>query len=64
MDPVILLCRLTLATYFVSTLVYAGYILFKRFHTPRLATGIFAAAFLLHTLAILAAWIWTGMRPF
>jgi len=63
MDPVILLCRLTLAAYFASTLVYAGSILFKRVHTARTATGVFAAAFILHTLAILAAWIWIGHAP-
>ena len=63
MDIPFLLCRLTLAAYFMSTVIYAGSLLTRRVHMARAATWIFSAAFAAHTLTIAALWMKTGHSP-
>ena len=63
MDTEIILCRLTLAAYFLSTLIYIGSLLVRRVQPARVATGIFTAAFAAHTLTFLASWLKTGNSP-
>ena len=63
MDMAIIFCRLGLAAYFVSSLVFIGSILTRRVHPARIATWIFAAAFAAHTLTLLAVWLKSGYSP-
>lgn len=63
MDPAIILCRLSLAAYLISMLIYIGSILLRRVHPARIAVWIFLAAFIAHTATILLAWWQTGHSP-
>jgi cytochrome c-type biogenesis protein CcsB len=63
MDMTMILCRLSLAAYLVSTLVYTASLLIRRVHTARIATWIFTAAFATHTFTFIAAWIERGHSP-
>lgn len=63
MEIEIILGRLSLAAYFVSTLFYIGSLLIQRVHPARTATGIFAFAFTAHTMTIIALWMKTGHGP-
>ena len=63
MEMTDVLCRLTLAAYLVSTLIYAGSLLIRRVHLARIATWIFGAAFFAHSLTIVAVWLKTGQSP-
>jgi len=59
----IIFCRLSLAAYFVSTLIYIASLLIQRVHLARVATWIFSAAFAAHSLTFIAAWVNTGHSP-
>ncbi len=63
MDMAIILCRISLAAYLVSTLVYIGSLLIRRVYLARIATWIFSAAFAAHTLTFFATWLKTGHSP-
>jgi cytochrome c-type biogenesis protein CcsB len=60
----ILLFKIALAAYLVSTLGYTASLLVKRVHIARFSTWILLSAFIIHTASFLFRCIETGHSPF